>query len=144
MYNVYKIKYRIYGRHSILLKFMLQSSTINPDVYCEMLKKLRCAVHNASPRMFILDFCTRQSCAVHKISSHHLDRNKSCNFPRPATPKDFHLFLLFKKFSKDQHFYDEVTKWLKRQAIDFHGKSVQKLMPHCSKCLTNDENYVEK
>ena len=64
-------------------------------------------------------------------------------------PSDFHLFLHLKKVLGGKRFHDvdledAVQKWLTSQAAAFYEEGIQKLVPHCDKCLNNGGEYAEK
>jgi hypothetical protein len=47
-------------------------------------------------------------------------------------------------FNNNEKLMDGVKTWLSSQVTDFFDIGIQKLIPHCDKCLSSGSDYVEK
>jgi hypothetical protein len=64
-------------------------------------------------------------------------------------PSHFHVFLHLNTFLGGWQFHDDEVKeavniWFSLQAASFFDTGMQKLVPHCDKCLNNGGNYAKK
>jgi transposase len=65
-------------------------------------------------------------------------------------PSDYHLFTHLKNWKRSKRFSDKeelmegVKIWLTSQAADFIDTGIQKLILRYDKCLSSDDDYVEK
>ncbi|GFW98232.1 histone-lysine N-methyltransferase SETMAR [Trichonephila clavipes] len=65
-------------------------------------------------------------------------------------PSDFQLFLHLKSFLAGKHFNNDkelkenVSNWLKTQAVTFYEEGIEKLEPRYDTCLQNSGSYVER
>jgi histone-lysine N-methyltransferase SETMAR len=142
----------------LLVDFMPPGTTINSDVYCETLKKLRRAIQNKRRGML-----SRGIVLIHDNARPHtatatqelLTTFKWEQFDHPPyspdlAPSDYHLFQHLKSFLESQRFHDDnevkesVSMWLKSQAANFFNDGICRLAPRYQKCLDNGGNYVEK
>ena len=141
----------------LLVDFMPPGTTINSDVYCETLKKLRRAIQNKRRGML-----SRGIVLIHDNARPHtatatqelLTTFKWEQFDHPPyspdlAPSDYHLFQHLKSFLGGQRFHDDevkeyVSMWLKSQAANFFNDGICRLAPRYQKCLDNGGNYVEK
>jgi hypothetical protein len=48
------------------------------------------------------------------------------------------------KFHEDEEVRNEVTAWLRAQAVEFYDIRIQNLVPRQNKCLDKGGDYVEK
>ena len=96
-----------WGRQGVLLvEFLPQGTTINSVVYCETLKKLRCAIQNKrrgmlSATILLLHDNARPHSAAQTqdlITSFRWERMDHPPYSPDLAPSDFHLFLHLKKF----------------------------------------------
>jgi histone-lysine N-methyltransferase SETMAR len=139
----------------LLVDFMPHGTTINAAAYCETLKRLRRAIQNRRRGML--------TCGVtllHDNARPHTARPtqqllQSFNWEvldHPAhspyvAPSDFHLFLHLKQHLAGQKFTklkNEVTAWLRAQAVEFYDIRIQNLVPRLNKCPDKGSDYVEK
>ena len=71
-------------------------------------------------------------------------------FSPDLAPSDFHLFLHLKSllggqhFNSDEELKENVSIWLKTQAVTFYEEGIEKLVSRYDKCLQNFGSYVEK
>ncbi|GBO18456.1 Histone-lysine N-methyltransferase SETMAR [Araneus ventricosus] len=137
---------------------MTRGTTINSEVYCRTLKKLKKAIQNKrrgllSSGVVLLHDNARPHIAVR--SGEVLRKFKWDVFQHPPyspdlAPSDFYLFTAMKKWLGGQHFtdYEElknaVTHWLKSQAASIYAEGILKLVKRYDKCLNNGGDYVEK
>ncbi|GBL90856.1 Mariner Mos1 transposase [Araneus ventricosus] len=142
----------------LLIEFMTRGTTINSEVYCRTLKKLKRAIQNKcrgllSSRVVLLHDNVRSHTAVR--TGEVLRKFKWDVFQHPPyspdlAPSDFHLFTAMKKWLGREHFADDeelknaVTHWLKSQAAAFYAEGIGKLVKRYDKCLNNGGDYVEK
>jgi len=96
------VKYVFWDRQGVLLvEFLPQGTTINSAVYCEMLKKLRCAIQNKRCRMLSAMIMLGRTLLLRlRTSSPHLSRDQMDHPPYipDLAPSEHHLFLHLKKF----------------------------------------------
>jgi len=130
---------------------LLQGPTINSNVYCEPLKKLRRAVQNERRGMLIATILLlHDNARPHPaaqtqdlITSFKWEQMYHPPYSPDLTPSDYHLFLHLKMFLGGKRFDDDddlkeaVQKWLTSQTAAFYEEGIQKLVPHNDKCLNN-------
>lgn len=142
----------------IHVDFMPRGETINSDVYCETLQRLRRAIQNKrrgmlSAKVFFIHDNARPHASAR--TREELHRLKWEIFGHPPyspdlAPSDFHLFpklkefLGGKQFGNDDELKEAVTTWLKSFAADEYNDGIEKLVPRYNKCLDNNGDYVEK
>ncbi|GBM79213.1 Histone-lysine N-methyltransferase SETMAR [Araneus ventricosus] len=135
----------------LLIEFMTRGTTINSEVYCRMLKKLKRAIQNKrrgllSSGVVLLHDNARPRTAV-RTGEVCSNSNGMCF---NILPSDFHVFTEMKKWLGEQHFADDeelknaVTHWLKSQAAALYAEGIGKLVKRYDKCLKNGGDYVEK
>ena len=160
MFSTRKITCTVFwDRQGVLLVELLsQGITINSAVYCETLKKLRCAIQNKRCGMLSVTILLLHDNAQPHSAAQTQDLDTSFKWeqmdPPPYSPdlvpSDYHLFLHLKKFLGGKRFDDDgdlkdaVLKWLILQAAAFYGEGIQNLVPCYDKCLNNGGKYVEK
>jgi histone-lysine N-methyltransferase SETMAR len=142
----------------LLVDFMPHGTTINAAAYCETLKRLRRAIQNRRRAMLTHSVCLLHYNARAHTATATQQLLESFNWEvldHPAlspdlAPIDFHLFLHLKKHLAGQKFHEdevvknEVTTWLRAQAVEFYDIGIQKLVPRLNKCLDKGGDYVEK
>ncbi|GBN87365.1 Histone-lysine N-methyltransferase SETMAR [Araneus ventricosus] len=142
----------------LLIEFMTRGTTINSEVYCRTLKKLKRAIQNKrrgllSYGVVLLHDNARPNTAVK--TREVLRKFKWDVFQHPPyspdlAPSDFHLFTAMKKWLGGQHFADDeelkntVTHWLKSQAAAFYAEGIGKLVKRHDSSLNKGGDYVEK
>ncbi|GBL77715.1 Mariner Mos1 transposase [Araneus ventricosus] len=99
----------------LLIEFMTRGTTINSEVYCRTLKKLKRAIQNKSRGLLssgvvLLHDNARPHTALR--TGEVLLKFKWDVFQHPSyspnlTPSDFHLFTAMKKWLGGQHFADD-------------------------------------
>ena len=141
----------------LLIDFLRRDQSINTDVYCETIKKLRSAIQDKHRGLlskcvvFLHDNARPYTANVTKqlLQKFDWDMFDHPPYSPDLAAKDFHLFLHLKSFLGDQHFNDEdelkqhVTTWLKTQAATFYEEGIQKPVPRYDKCLQNFGSYGE-
>lgn len=142
----------------LLIDFLPRGATINKDVYCETLKKLRRAIQNKRRGMltkgvvFIHDNARPHTANVTRtlLQGFGWDVFDHPPYSPDLAPSDFHLFLHLKsflagqRFNSDEELKEHVTSWLTTQAATFYEEGILKLVPRYDKCLENHGSYVEK
>ena len=143
----------------LLVEFLPQGTAINSAVYCETLKKLKCAIQNKrhgilSATILLLHDNARPHSAAQTqdlITSFRWEQMDHPPYSPDLVPSDFHLFVHLKKYLGGKQFDDDdddlkdaVQKLLTLQAAEFCEEGIQKLVPHYDKCLYNGGEYVEK
>ena len=141
----------------LLVEFLPQGTTINSAVYCETLKKMRCAIQNKRRRMLsatillLHDNARSHSTAQTQdlITSFKWEQMDHHLYSPDLAPSDYHLFLHLKKFLGGKRFDDDdlknaVQKCSTSQVAAFYEEGIQKPVPHYNKCLNNGGEYVEK
>lgn len=142
----------------LLVDFMERGTTINSEVYCETLKRLRRAIQNKRRGML-----TSGVVLLHDNARPHtarktgelLERFNWDIFSHPPyspdlAPSDFHLFpcmkrwLASQRFENDDELKNAVTGWLNSQAAEFYAEGISKTVRRYDKCLNRFGNYVEK
>ncbi|GBO03117.1 Mariner Mos1 transposase [Araneus ventricosus] len=99
----------------LLIEFMTRGTTINSEVYCRTLKKLKRAIQNKSrgrlsSGVVLLHDNARPHTALR--TGEFLLKFKWDVFQHPSysldlAPSDFHLFTAMKKWLGGQHFVDD-------------------------------------
>jgi len=141
----------------LLVDFLPQGSTINAGVYCDTLKKLRCAIQNKRRGMLsrgvvmIHDNARPHTAAATQnlITTFGWEQFDHPPYSPDLAPSNFHLFLHLKSFLAGRQLHDNevqeaVTTRFASQAASFYDEGIQKLVQHYDKCLNNGGNYVEK
>jgi histone-lysine N-methyltransferase SETMAR len=141
----------------LLVDFLPQGSTINADVYCNTLKKLRRAIQNKRRGMLSRDVvmiqdnaCPHTAAATQNlITTFGWEQFDHPPYSPDLAPSDFHLFLHLKSFLAGQRFHNDavkevVTTCFASQAASFYNEGIQKLVQCYDKCLNNGGNYVKK
>jgi transposase len=140
-------------RSVLLLDFMTQGKTINADVYCEPVSKLRRAIHNKrrgllSSGVLLFHDNTRPHTAAR--TRQLLEQLQAKVFENPPyrpdlAPNDSNLFphlkgfLAAERFSSDDEVKTAVQHWVKTLAADFFDEGIQNLCPD----MTNVSILVE-
>ncbi|GFU99843.1 histone-lysine N-methyltransferase SETMAR [Trichonephila clavipes] len=125
-----------------LIEFMTRGTTINSEVYCRTLKKLKRAIQNKrrgllSSGVVVLHDNARPHTAVRTREVLH--KFKWDVFQHPPyspdlAPSDYHLFTAMKKWLGGMHFADDeelknvMTHWFKSQAAAFYAEGIGKLV----------------
>ncbi|GFV05780.1 histone-lysine N-methyltransferase SETMAR [Trichonephila clavipes] len=126
----------------LLIEFMTRGTTLNSEVYCRTLKKLKRALQNKhrgllSSGVVLLHDNARPHTAVR--SREVLRKFKWDVFQHPPyspdlAPSDYHLFTAMKKWLGGKHFADDeelknaVTHWFKSQEAAFYAEGIGKLV----------------
>jgi histone-lysine N-methyltransferase SETMAR len=142
---------------ALLVEFLFQGSTINADVYCDTLKKLRHAIRNKRRGMLSRDVVmlhdnVRPHTAASQqdlIATFGWEQFHHALYSPDFAPSDFHVFLYLKTFLGDRRFHDDnqvreaVNTCFELQAASFNNAGTQTLVPRYDKCPNNGGNYVE-
>ncbi|GFX41140.1 mariner Mos1 transposase [Trichonephila clavipes] len=142
----------------LLIEFMKRGTTINSEVYCRTLKKLKRAIQNKrrgllSSGVVLLHDNAPPHTAVRTrevLRKFKWDVFKHPPYSPNLAPSDYHLFTTMKKWLGGKHFADDeelknaVTHWFKSQAPTFYAEGIGKLVQRYDKCLNNGGDYVEK
>ena len=140
---VCKVNERVHDdRRILLVEFLPQGAAVKSTVYCETLKKLRCAIQNKRCGMLratiiLLHNNARPHSAAKTqdlILSFKWEQMDHPLYSPDLAPSDFNLFLHLKKFLGGNRFDDDdlkdaVQKWLTSQAAAFYEEGIQKLEP---------------
>jgi histone-lysine N-methyltransferase SETMAR len=148
-----------WDRHRVsLVEFLHRGSTLNREVYCETLKKLRRAIQNKRRGLLthgvvLLHDNTRPHTAAqtqYLIKTFGWEQTDHPPHSPDLAPSDFHVFLHLKKFLGGRRFLENddvkeaVITRFSLQAASFYDAGIQKLVPRYDRCLNNGGNYVEK
>lgn len=142
----------------LLVEFLERGATINADMYCKTLMKLRRAIQNkrrgmlSSGIVFLHDNARPHTArsTVHLIEKFGWDVFDHPPYSPDLAPSDYHLFLLLKQWLQSQRFENDdelmtgVTNWLKSLAADFFDAGLKKLVQRYKKCVEVGGDYVEK
>ncbi|GFT09371.1 mariner Mos1 transposase [Trichonephila clavipes] len=142
----------------LLIDFLPRDQTINAAVYCETLRKLRCAIQNkrrgfiSKGVVFLHDNAGPHTANVTKtlLRGFGWDVFDHPPYSLDLAPSDFHLFLNLKSFLAGKHFNNDkelkenVSNWLKTQTSTFYEEGIEKLVPRYDTCLQNFGSYVER
>ena len=138
---------------------MPRNTTINPDAYCAILRRLRKAIQNLRRGKF-----SRGIVLIHDNACPHTARQTPTllhdefhrdTFDHPPyspdlAPSDFYLFLKMKehcvgkRFTDDEDLQHAVVDWLNSQAAVWYEEGIIKLVSRYDKCLNVQGDYVEK
>jgi len=146
-------------RYGVLLPhYHPNGQTINAQVYCDTLQRLRRAIQNKrrgllSSRVVLLHYnarphTARQTTAL--LPQFRWDIMDHPPYSPDLLPSDYHLFLHMKRFLAGKQFRSDaevettVNNWLQQQAVDFFDTGIQKLVTRYNKCLDSYGGYVEK
>jgi hypothetical protein len=116
-------------RGVLLIDFITQGTTINADVYCETVSKLRRAIQNkrrgllSSGVLLLHDKATTTHCCSNNCSG------KSSNtHPIALTLHPVTFILVAEQFSSDDEVKTAMQHWVKTLAADFF-EGIEKLVP---------------
>ncbi|GFY18823.1 mariner Mos1 transposase [Trichonephila clavipes] len=118
----------------LLIEFMTRGTTINSEVYCRTLKKLKRAIQNKlrgllSSGVVLLHDNARPHTAVRTrevLRKFKWDVFQHLPYSPDLASSDYHLFTAMKKWLGGKHFADDeelknaVTHWFKLQAAVFY------------------------
>jgi len=135
--------------------FLGRIFAINSAVYCEILKKMRCAIQNKRRGMLSATILLFHDNARPHSAARTQDLITSFKWEQMDHPPLQPCFgakwfspLSTPKEVPGQRFDDDlknaVQKWLKSQAAAFYEEGIQQLVPRYQKCLNNGGEYVEK
>jgi len=133
----------------LLIDFLERGLTINADVYCETVRKLRRAIRNKrrgmlSSGIVLLHDNARPHTAAGTAQMLQQFRWEVFDHPPYSpdlAPSDYHLFMHLKKWLASQSFEDHdrlktgVTTWFKSLVADFFDTGIRKLVPRYQKCV---------
>jgi histone-lysine N-methyltransferase SETMAR len=142
----------------LLVNFMEPGTTINADVYCQTLRRLRRAIQNkrrgmlSSGVVLIHDNARPHTAAVTRelLAQFQWDVFDHPPYSPDLAPSDFHLFLELKTWLGGQRFHtndelrDAVLTHLNTLAAPFYEEGIGKLVHRYDKCLNLHGDYVEK
>jgi hypothetical protein len=137
---------------------MTQGTTINADVYCETVSKLRRTIQNKIRGLLSSGFLLLHDNALRTLLLERANCSNNCNGKSSNThpialtlhPVTFVFFLHLKRFlaaelfSSDDEVKTAVQHWVRTLAADFFHEGIQKLVPRYDKYLSLDGDYVEK
>jgi len=142
----------------LLVDFLERGSTLNPERYCETLKKLRRAIQNkrrgklSSKVLFFHDNARLHTANRTRELLDHFGWQVLDHPPYSPdlAPSDYHLFPNMKTWLATERFDDDaklqagVNEWLKFQAAKLYDDGINKLVHRYDKCLNLNGEYVEK
>ncbi len=145
-------------RGVLLTEFIPYGQTVNKDVYCEQLKKLRRSIQNRRRGLLTRGVIFLQDNARPHTANQTKELLQSFQWDvleHPAhspdlAPSDFHLFPKLKeflggqRFSSDAELQDAVLNWFNDLAAEFYNDGILKLIKRWDKCLNRGGDYVEK
>jgi histone-lysine N-methyltransferase SETMAR len=123
----------------LLMEFLPQGSIINAVVYCDTLKKLRCAIQNKRHGMLNRGVVMLHDNAVTTFGWEQFGHPP---YSPDLAPSDFHVFLHLKTFLGGRWFHDDnkvkeaVNTWVAFQAESLYNTGIQKLVPRYDKLST--------
>ena len=146
------------SRGILLVDFIPSGSTVNSEVYCNQLKKLRRAVQNkrrgllTAGVVFLQDNARPHTSRVTKelLQSFKWDVLDHPPHSLDLAPSDFHLFpalkgyLGGKRFQNNEELQECVMDWFNNLAAPFYEEGIKKLIHRWDKCLNRGGDYVEK
>ena len=126
----------------LLLDYHPNGQTINAQVYCDTLQRLRRAIQNKrqgllSSGVVLLHNNARLHMAWQTTALLQQFRWDTMDHPPYSpdlAPSDYHLFLHMKRFLSGKQFHSDaevkttVRSWLQQQAVDFFDTGIQKLV----------------
>jgi histone-lysine N-methyltransferase SETMAR len=142
----------------ILVHFQEKGQTVTSARYSDMLvNELKPAILSKrqgllSKRVLLLHGNARTHMAAHTVDTLcalKFEVLKHPTYSPDLAPSDFHLFGPMKEHLPGQKFVDDmvmeaVQSWLKATPKSFFLEGIQKLVEKWTKCVVNQEDYVEK
>lgn len=142
----------------LLVDFMPRGTTINADVYCETLKKLRKKIKDKRRGMLtsgvslLHDNARPHTARITQdlLASFGWDIVTHPPYSPDLAPSDYHLFTKLKEFLGGKRFADDeelkeaVLKWFQDLERNVYEEGIQKLLPRLKKCIDLNGDYVEK
>jgi transposase len=132
---------------------MPHGTTINPDAYVVILKKLQARLHWQKHDVLLLHDNT-QPHVSHKTKD-KITKLGWTTLPHPPNspdmaPSGYHLFGKLKESLRGTRFEDDdalitaTKRWLRRAGPEFYHAGIQALVPRWHKAVERDAAYVEK
>lgn len=145
-------------RGVLLVDYIPYGQTVNSEVYCNQLKKLKRAIQNRRRGLLSRGVVFLQDNArphTSRVTSSLLEQFGWEVLPHPPhspdlAPSDFHLFLTLKNYLGGRRFLDDellkedVSNWFNNLAATFYEEGILKLIHRWNKCLNRGGDYVEK
>ncbi|KAJ4427740.1 hypothetical protein ANN_25393 [Periplaneta americana] len=127
----------------LLIDFLPRGESVNADLYCETLRKLRRAIQNKRRGMLTAGVVLLHDnarphtarCTAAVLTEFGWDLLDHPPYSPDLAPSDFHVFLHLKKFlssgerfGNDEELKTSVTRWFHSQAAEFYDRGIQKLI----------------
>ncbi|GFT06043.1 histone-lysine N-methyltransferase SETMAR [Trichonephila clavipes] len=141
----------------LLLEFLEYRKSINSDVYCETLRRLRRSIKNIGPRLVTESVVLLHDNACPRVSRNtqmELDKLKWKTLYHPPyspdmSPSDCHVFgplekhLKGKRFNSDNVLKDPVKDWVSSRAQEFWEQGILRLVHQWDRCAQAYGVYFE-